>query len=782
MIPTTVSATAPTANLPVIHDDNPLILTDTPIISPIVPTIPSIAPTIHHTSPFVYSDSYDNDTSERPPSQDPYEVIVARGRSRVATRSSPPSPSIHQILPAPPGLPCRPAVLVLPGQSIPVGRPYRTYPNRVLKMLTATKNSLLETLLDSHSDAPSNSSLRHSSLAYAISNSPCDLPTATSAEPSLKRYRSPTTSIPLASPVHKPLSLVHADLLLPRKRIRDSNSVTDFKVSSEEANIDACIAFADDITSRGTDVRVEMGTAAEEEAESSARGMIEIGVDRVTHHIILDDIVEPVRKDFYELVSTDGSLKVMQRGLDVVMQELYNHMMEIPVHRVRVIESVQRDYGHRIMATSQQSAAMSEKIGNKTGNNEAKARAYAIRGGGSNPNSNIITGMFLLNNRYASMLFISGANRSFASTTFSALVDVILSTLDTSYTIELANGRISKTDVILRGCTLGLLGHPFDIDLMPVELSSFNVIIDMDWLTKYHIVMFCDEEVVCIPYGDKVLIIKGDGCNGGKLIPTSENQQFVRLAVRVKSLLYDQLKTNALVVFINLTNHVSKPYLDKFMIVFFNDTLIYSKNKKEHEGHIKLILRLHKKEELFTKFFKCEFWLSKVIFLGHVIDSEGIHVTLAKIDALILALLEGSKNFLVYYDASHKGLGVVLMQMQKVIAYVSRQLKKELNMRQSRWLELLSDYDCEIRYHPRKANILNAQAEARKEENYITEDLYGMINKLEPRTDRMLCLNNKSWILCFGDLRALIMHESHKSKYSINPKSEKMYQDLKRLY
>ncbi|GKE63592.1 putative reverse transcriptase domain-containing protein [Tanacetum coccineum] len=134
-------------------------------------------------------------------------------------------------------------------------------------------------------------------------------------------------------------------------------------------------------------------------------------------------------------------------------------------------------------------------------------------------------------------------------------------------------------------------------------------------------------------------------------------------------------------------------------------------------------------------------------------------------------------------------------------------------MRQRRWLELLSDYDREIRYHPRKVNvvtdalsrkerskllrvralvmtiglnlpkqILNAQSEARKEENFINEDLCGMINKLEPRADGTLCLNNQSWIPCFGDLRALIMHESHNSKYSIHPGSDKMYQDLKKLY
>nr|GFC34871.1 reverse transcriptase domain-containing protein [Tanacetum cinerariifolium]GFC34924.1 reverse transcriptase domain-containing protein [Tanacetum cinerariifolium] len=94
------------------------------------------------------------------------------------------------------------------------------------------------------------------------------------------------------------------------------------------------------------------------------------------------------------------------------------------------------------------------------------------------------------------MLFDSGADRSFVSTTFNALLDVAPSTLDTSYAIELADGRISETNIVLRGCTLGLLGHPFDIDLMPVELGSFDVIISMDWLAKYHALIVCDEKVV----------------------------------------------------------------------------------------------------------------------------------------------------------------------------------------------------------------------------------------------------------------------------------------------
>nr|GEY38920.1 putative reverse transcriptase domain-containing protein [Tanacetum cinerariifolium] len=175
---------------------------------------------------------------------------------------------------------------------------------------------------------------------------------------------------------------------------------------------------------------------------------------------------------------------------------------------------------------------------------------------------------------------------------------------------------------------------------------------------------------------------------------------------------------------------------------------------------------------------------------------------------------EGSEDFVTYCDASIKGLGAVLMQRDK----------KDLIMRQCRWLELLSDYDCEIRYHPGKENvvsdalsgkereplrvralvmtigldlpkqILNAQTEARKLENIKKEDVGGMLvenakildaireQKLEPRTDGTQCINGRSWKPCYGDLQTVIMHESHKSKYSIHPGSDKMYQDMKKLY
>ncbi|GKB76290.1 putative reverse transcriptase domain-containing protein [Tanacetum coccineum] len=218
-------------------------------------------------------------------------------------------------------------------------------------------------------------------------------------------------------------------------------------------------------------------------------------------------------------------------------------------------------------------------------------------------------------------------------------------------------------------------------------------------------------------------------------------------------------------------NRVCKPYLDKFVIVFIDDILIYSKNKKEYEEHLKAIMELLKKEELYAKFSKCEFWIPKASpttpteirqFLGLAGYYRRFIKGFSKIaNAPILAFPEGSEDSIVYCDASIKDLGAVLMQREKVIAYASRQLKtheknytthylelgavvfalkiwrhylygtkcevfidhkslqhildqKELNMRQRRWLELLSDYDCEILYHPGKANVV-ANALSRKE-------------------------------------------------------------------
>ncbi|GJX29257.1 reverse transcriptase domain-containing protein [Tanacetum coccineum] len=123
--------------------------------------------------------------------------------------------------------------------------------------------------------------------------------------------------------------------------------------------------------------------------------------------------------------------------------------------------------------------------GNQGGNGNASAKVYVVGNAGTNPDSNVVTGTFLLNDHYASILFDTGADRSFVSTTFSSLIDITPTTLDHYYDVELADGKIIGINTIIRGCTLNFLDHPFNINLMPVELGSFDVIIGMDWLSNY---------------------------------------------------------------------------------------------------------------------------------------------------------------------------------------------------------------------------------------------------------------------------------------------------------
>nr|GEW98253.1 putative reverse transcriptase domain-containing protein [Tanacetum cinerariifolium] len=486
---------------------------------------------------------------------------------------------------------------------------------------------------------------------------------------------------------------------------------------------------------------------------------------------------------------------------------------------------------------------------NNQENDVTQGRAYVLGGRDASPDSNVIMGTFLLNNRYTKILFDTGADRSFVSTTFSALIDIIPTTLENRYGVELADGKIIEVNTIVRGCTLNFMNHPFNIDLMHVPLSSFDVIIGMDWLTKYHGVIICDEKIGCDVFLARITTKEAKDKSEGKrikdvpivkdfpkvfledlpgipparqvefqidLVPSAapvarapyrlapsemkelagqlqelSDKGFIRpnsspwgarsCSSRRKTDLsawssvyskidlrsgYHQLRvhekdipktafrtryghyefqvmpfglTNAPAVFMDLMNRVFKPYLDKFVIVFIEDILIYSKNKEEY---LKQILEFLKKEELYAKFSNCEFSIPRVQFLEHVIDSKGIHVDPAKIESIkdwaspkslteirqflrlagyyrrfiegfskiaksmtkltqknvkfewgekeeaafqlikqklcsapILALSKGSKNFIVYCDALHKGLGSVLMQNEKVIAYASRQMK-----------------------------------------------------------------------------------------------------------
>ncbi|GJV62488.1 putative reverse transcriptase domain-containing protein [Tanacetum coccineum] len=602
--------------------------------------------------------------------------------------------------------------------------------------------------------------------------------------------------------------------------------------------------------------------------------------------------------------------------------------------------------------------------GNQGGNGNATAKVYVGGNARTNPDSNVVTGTFLLNNRYASILFDTSVDRSFISTKFSSLIDITPTILDHYYDVELADGKIIKINTIIRGCTLNFLDHPFNINLMPVELGSFDVIIGMDWLANYHVVIDCAKKIVRIPWGNETLIIHGDRSNWGNetrfnIISCTKTQKYMlkghhvflahvtiketkdksgekrledvpivrdfpkvfskdlpdlpstqqvefqidlipgaapvarapyrmapskmkvlseqlqelsdkgfirpssspwgapvlfvkkkdgsfRMCIHYRDLnkltvknhypllriddLFDQLQgsnvyskidlrsgyhqlrvregdipktafrtryghyefqvmpfglTNAPAVFMDLMNRVCKPYLDKFVIVIISDILIYSKNKEEHEEHLRLILELLKKEEFQgihidpAKIESIKDWESPKTpteirqFLGLAgyyrrfiegfskIAKPITNLTQKKVafewgdkqeaafqtlknklcSAPILALPQGAENFIVYCDVSHKGLGAVLMQNEKPLRVRALVMTIGLN--------------------PPK-QILEAQIEAQKPENFKNEDVGGMIRKdipkekLEPRVNRTLCLNGRS--------------------------SDKMYQDMKKLY
>nr|GEZ00987.1 putative reverse transcriptase domain, ribonuclease H-like domain, aspartic peptidase domain protein [Tanacetum cinerariifolium] len=407
---------------------------------------------------------------------------------------------------------------------------------------------------------------------------------------------------------------------------------------------------------------------------------------------------------------------------------------------------------------------------------------------------------------------------SFISTAFSSLIDIVPTPLGNSYEGELADGNIVEVDTIMRGCTLNFLNHPFNIDLMPVELGSFDVIIGMDWLRRCHAVIVCDEKLdlpglpLARPVEFQLDLILGAApvarapyrlapsemkelleqlqelSDKGFIRPnrleielsttestrTRHSKDGIQNSVCTLRVSCNAIRTNKRTYGIHGPHEPSvQTYLDKFVMVFVDDILIYSKDNKEHGEHLKVILELLKKEKLGIhvdpakiesikdwaspkKLMKIRQFLGLAGYYRRFIDGfSKISKSMTKLtqkginfdwgekeenafqlikqklcSTQILALPEGSEDFMVYCDASHKGLGVVLMQREKILRHYLYGTKftvfidhkslqhildqKELDMRQRRWLELLSDYDCDIRYHPGKANVV-ANALSRKE-------------------------------------------------------------------
>ncbi|GJS03715.1 putative reverse transcriptase domain-containing protein [Tanacetum coccineum] len=576
--------------------------------------------------------------------------------------------------------------------------------------------------------------------------------------------------------------------------------------------------------------------------------------------------------------------------------------------------------------------------GNQVRNANAPAKVYAVGHAGTNPDSNVVTGTFLLNNRYASILFDTGADRSFVSTAFSSQIDITPSTLDHYYDVELADGRIIGLNTILRGCTLNLLNHPFNINLMPVELGSFDAIIGMDWLAKYQAIIVCAEKIVRIPWGNETLIVHGDGSNRGNetrlnIISCTKTQKYLlkgcpiflahvttkkaedkseekrledvpivrdfpdvfpedlpglpptrqvefqidlvpgaapvarapyRLAPSEMKELSEQLQElsdkgfirpssspwGAPVLFVKKKDGSFQMCIDyqelnkltvknRYPLPRTDDLFdqlqglsVYSKidlrsgvesikdwASPKSPTKIRQFLGLagyyRRFIEGFSKIAKpmTKLTQKKVKFVWGDKQEAAFQLLKQKLcSAPILALPEGSEDFIAYCDASKKGLGTMLMQREKVIAYASRQPKiheknyttHDLELRAvvfalKIWRHYLYETKCTVftdhkslqhilnqkelnmrkeRDQPLRVRalvmtigldlpkqILNAQTEARKPKNFKNEDVGGMLvenskdpkkfrtEKLEPRADGTLCFNGRSWLPCYGDLR-----------------------------
>nr|GEW02389.1 reverse transcriptase domain-containing protein [Tanacetum cinerariifolium] len=291
-------------------------------------------------------------------------------------------------------------------------------------------------------------------------------------------------------------------------------------------------------------------------------------------------------------------------------------------------------------------------LGNQGGNGNVPAKVYVVGNVRTNPDSSVVTGTFLLNNRYAFILFDTGADRSFMSTAFSSQIDIIPIIFDHYYDVELADQRIVRLNTIILGCALKFLNHPFNIDLMPTELGSFDIIIGKDWLGKYQAVIVCAKKIVRIPWGNETLIIRDcDKLEGKRLEDVPIIRDF--LEVFPEDLPGHPL-TRQVEFHIDLMPGAAPVARAPYRLA---PSEMKELNKKEHEEHLKEHLEFLKKEEL-----------KELSLIGGDKEEAAFQLIKQKLrSAPILALPEGSEDFVVYCDASHKGLGVVLIQREKIV-------------------------------------------------------------------------------------------------------------------
>ncbi|KAJ9552808.1 LOW QUALITY PROTEIN: hypothetical protein OSB04_016853 [Centaurea solstitialis] len=522
-------------------------------------------------------------------------------------------------------------------------------------------------------------------------------------------------------------------------------------------------------------------------------------------------------------------------------------------------------------------------------------RVFVIGAEEAKQNPDVVTGTFLLNNYPASVLFGSGADKSYVSLEFRPKTN-----RKEEYIIEYSNGELVRANKVVRKCTLGLSGKDFSIDLIPIKIGSFDIIVGMDWMSNHQATLCCAEKIVMLALPD-----------GGVLEVHGEKaRKYIKIASYMKMRGHLRKECVAFMAHVidkqrrsksrisqwceNFPKYSRKSYLDYPATTGriphrlspwsrpHNEVTLSTSAPTSRTARRRIYVDPAKIEAIknweapkapteirqflglagYYRRFIANF--SKIAqplttltqkdkkFIWGEKQEGAFQLLKHKLcNAPTLALPKGTDNFVVYCDASHQGLGCVLMQNEKVIAYASRQLEvheknytthdlelgavvfvlkiwrhylygtkctiftdhkslqcildqKMLNMRQRRWVELLSDYDCEIKISPREGecssrrakqegkgeadkdkghgSILDAQMEALKADNLKKETFLNIEKEFEEKVDGVCYFKGRIWIPRVEQLRKMLMDEAHQSRYSIHPGSDKMYKGLKEHY
>ncbi|EOY20476.1 Uncharacterized protein TCM_046344 [Theobroma cacao] len=396
-------------------------------------------------------------------------------------------------------------------------------------------------------------------------------------------------------------------------------------------------------------------------------------------------------------------------------------------------------------------------------NRKGQARVFALTPQEAQTSNAMVSSTLSVCNMDARVLFDPGATHSFISPCFASRLGKDRARREEQFIVSTLLKEVFVAEWEYESCVVRVKDKDILVNLVVLDTLDFDVILGMDWLTPYHASVDCFHKLVIFDFPGYLAVVRDTQAKVGDISQVSvlnefkdvfpeelpdlrsgyhqlriRNEDIPKTAFRTRYGHYEFLVTsfgltNAPAAFMDLMNRVFKPYLDKFVVVFINDILIYSKSREEHEQHLKIVLQTLREYRLYAKFSKCEFWLESVAFLGHVVSKDGVQVDPKKVEAVEKwprpTLFTEIRSFLGlagYYSRFMKDFSKIVTPLtkltrkdtkfewsdacensfEKLKACLTTAPQRDLNLRQRRWMELPKDYDCANLYHPGKANVV----------------------------------------------------------------------------